>query len=70
MKAKKDPSPEQIEQLTAEIRATWTAAERLRRLRADWRPMFTRCDGEKLEIEAADYERHHEQRAELQTAGT
>ena len=60
MKKNSDPSPEQIEQLTAEIRATWTAAERLRRLRADWRPMFTLADGRQHGIEAADYEQHHE----------
>ena len=60
MKKNSDPSPEQIEQLTAEIRATWTAAERLRRLRADWRPMFTLADGRQQGIEAADYNQHHE----------
>jgi hypothetical protein len=60
MKKNSDPSPEQIEQLTAEIRATWSHRERMSRLRADCRPSFTRCDGERLEIEAADYEQHHE----------
>jgi hypothetical protein len=69
VKSNPDPSPEEIAELCLLIQADWSPAERLRRLRADWRPMFTRCDGEKLEIEAADYERHHDQRADLQ-AGT
>jgi hypothetical protein len=60
MKKNSDPLPEQIAELCLQIQSTWSHRERMSRLRADWRPMFTRCDGEKLEIEAADYERHHE----------
>ena len=60
MKKNSDPTPEQIEQLTAEIRATWTPAERMKRLRVDLRPTYTRCDGEHEVMSPADYERHHE----------
>ena len=67
MRKTKDPSPEQIEQLTAEIRGTWTAAERLRRLRVDLRPAYTRCDGVTEEMAADVYNGHHSERAELQT---
>ena len=67
MKKNSDPSPEQIEQLTAEIRATWTAAERMKRLRVDWRPSFTRCDGATEEMTADVYNGHHNERADLQT---
>ena len=66
MKKNSDPSPEQIEQLTAEIRATWTPAERLKRLRVDLRPTYMRCDGETEEMTADVYNGHHEQRQELQ----
>lgn len=43
-----------------EIQAGWSDAERLSRLRSDQRPTFTRADGVRCEIAAADYERHHE----------
>lgn len=55
----KDPTPEQIAAACLEIQSTWSERERMSRLRVDWRPMFSRCDGEKLEIDAAGYERHH-----------
>lgn len=32
-----DPSPEEIAERAAEIRAEWTPAETVRRLRWDWR---------------------------------
>lgn len=67
MAGTRDPSPAEIEQMTAEIRAGWTPAERMKRLRPDLRPMFTSCDGRELEIDAEDYDHHHEQR-ELITA--
>jgi hypothetical protein len=70
MKKNSDPTPEQIEQLTAEIRATWTPAERMKRLRVDLRPTYQRCDGEHEVMSPADYENHHASREELQTAGT
>lgn len=60
MKKNSDPSPEQIEQLTAEIQSTWTATERMKRLRADLRPTYTRCDGERLEMSSSVYDGHHE----------
>ena len=68
MKAKKDPSPEQIAELCREIQATWSEREKLSRLRVDWRPSFTRCDGETEEMTADVYNGHHNERAELQTA--
>ena len=70
MAAKKDPTPTEIAELCLQIQAGWTERERMSRLRADWRPMFTLADGRQQDIEAADYEQHHDQRAELQTAGT
>ena len=66
MAATRDPSPEEIEQLTAEIRATWTPAERMKRLRSDLRPTYTRCDGIEEHIDAEDYADHHEARERLQ----
>jgi len=54
-----DPTPADIERMTAEIRAEWTAEEKMRRLRPDLRPSFTRCDGEQIEMSAEGYERHH-----------
>jgi hypothetical protein len=66
MKKNSDPSPEQIEQLTAEIRATWSPAERMKRLRADLRPHYQRCDGESKEMTADVYNGHHSERQEVQ----
>ena len=66
MATNRDPTPEQIAAICAEIQSTWTAAERLRRLRSDQRPTFTRCDGVRETMAAEDYERHHSERAELQ----
>jgi hypothetical protein len=60
MKAKKDPTPEEIAELCLQIQATWSQRERMSRLRADCRPMFTLADGRQQGIEAADYEQHHE----------
>ena len=71
MATTRDPSPTEIAELCLQIQSTWSQRERMSRLRADWRPMFTLADGRQQGIEAADYERHHDQRAELQTtAGT
>jgi hypothetical protein len=63
-----DPSPEEIRQACAEIQSTWTEAERMKRLRADLRPTYTRCDGETEAITAANYDGHHRARGELQEA--
>jgi hypothetical protein len=54
-----DPSPSEIEQRDAEIRATWSEAERIWRLRPDLRPQYRRCDGERETMTAVNYERHH-----------
>ena len=70
MKKNSDPSPEQIEQLTAQIRATWTPAERMKRLRSDQRPAYQRCDGIEEHIDAEDYADHHEAREALQAGLT
>jgi hypothetical protein len=61
-----DPSAEQIAELTAEIRATWSPTERMRRLRCDLRPSVTLCDGRPMTMAAEDYNDHHEQREALQ----
>jgi hypothetical protein len=66
MATNRDPSPGEIRQICAEIQSTWTAAERMKRLRADLRPHYTRCDGETEEMTADVYNGHHEQRQELQ----
>lgn len=55
MTASKDPSPEEIRLACAEIQATWSPAERLRRLRIDMRPSYQRCDAVPVEIAADDY---------------
>ncbi len=65
-----DPTPEEIAAECLLIQSTWTAAERMKRLRVDLRPTYTRCDGETEVMSPAHYERHHACRAELQTAGT
>ena len=66
MAAKQDPSPTEIAAACLLIQATWTEAERMKRLRVDLRPTYTRCDGERLEMTSDVYDRHHERRAELQ----
>lgn len=62
MAATKDPSPEQIAAACLLIQATWTAREKLSRLRVDLRPHYTRCDGETEEMAADVYNGHHGQR--------
>jgi hypothetical protein len=66
MTAKADPTPEQIRLACLEIQSTWSEAERMKRLRADLRPTYTRCDGVTEPMTADVYDRHHERRAELQ----
>jgi hypothetical protein len=61
-----DPTPEEIAQRCAEIQAGWSPEERMKRLRSDLRPHYTRCDGVTEPMTAANYDRHHERRAELQ----
>ena len=60
-----DPTPAEIAQRCAEIQATWTPDEKLKRLRSDLRPSFVRCDGELMTMDADVYEGHHDARAEL-----
>ncbi len=66
MTATKDPTPEEIAQRCAEIQRGWSEQEKLKRLRADLRPTYTRCDGERETMDADVYDGHHERRAELQ----
>ena len=66
MTATKDPSPAEIAAACLLIQAGWSETERLKRLRVDLRPTYTRCDGERLEMTSDVYDRHHERRAELQ----
>ena len=66
MKAKADPTVEEIRLACLEIQSTWTPEERMKRLRVDLRPVFVRCDGVSETMSAEVYDRHHERRAELQ----
>ena len=58
----RDPTPEEIHLACLAIQSTWTAAERMKRLRPDLRPTYTRCDGERETMTAGDYNGHHGQR--------
>ena len=62
MAAKQDPSPTEIAAACLLIQAGWTEAERMKRLRVDLRPTYTRCDGETEEMAADVYNGHHGQR--------
>ena len=70
MSAANDPSPEEIAERCLLIQAGWTAREKLSRIRSDWRPSFTTCDGRELEMDAETYSGHHEQREALQAIST
>ena len=61
-----DPTPAEIAAACLEIQRGWSEQEKLKRLRADLRPTYTRCDGERETMTAESYIGHHEQRAELQ----
>jgi hypothetical protein len=61
-----DPSPAEIAAACLLIQAGWTEAERMKRLRSDLRPTYTRCDGVTEEMTAEVYEGHHERREKLQ----
>jgi hypothetical protein len=66
-----DPTPEQIAAACLLIQSTWSAREKLSRLRVDLRPMYQRCDGERETMAAEDYNDHHNERGKLQAmAGT
>lgn len=66
MAATRDPSPEEIAAICLEIQSAWTPAERMKRLRPDLRPHYTRCDGVEEDIDAEDYNHHHEAGEALQ----
>ena len=66
MAAKQDPSPAEIAAACLEIQRGWSEQEKLKRLRVDLRPTFTRCDGEREEMSAGSYNGHHGQREKLQ----
>lgn len=66
MKAKADPTVEEIRLACLEIQSTWTPEERMKRLRVDLRPSFVRCDGGRETMAAESYIGHHDARAELQ----
>jgi hypothetical protein len=59
---RRDPTPAEIAERAAEIRATWSPEETLKRLRADLRPWFRRCDGRREDFSLDVYEEHHAQR--------
>jgi len=60
MNTKPDPSPEEIAAACAEIQSGWTPDGRLKRLRADERPMVRCADDRLLAVSADDYEKHQE----------
>ena len=60
MGTKQDPSPDEIAERCAEIQLSWTPQERLRRLRADWRPMVKAGDNRLVDMTSDDLEAHHE----------
>jgi hypothetical protein len=60
-----DPTPEQIRLACFKIQRGWSPEERMRRMRADLRPTYTRCDGATEEMSSSVYDGHHERRAEL-----
>lgn len=66
MAATRDPSPAEIAAICLEIQAGWTPQERMKRMRPDMRPHYTRCDGVEEDIDAEDYDDHHAQREALQ----
>ena len=69
MKKNSDPSPAEIAAACLSIQQTWSAREKLSRLRSDQRPQYTRCDGETEDMSSSVYDGHHERRAELLETG-
>jgi len=55
----RDPSPAEIAAACLLIQSTWSAVERLRRLRADWRPMVKAGDNRLVDMTSDDLEAHH-----------
>jgi hypothetical protein len=66
MKKNSDPSPAEIAAACLSIQQTWSAREKLSRLRVDLRPTYQRCDGETEEMTADVYNGHHSERGKLQ----
>lgn len=60
MTQSKDPSPEEITRMCAEIQASWSQQERLKRLRVDLRPMVRTADDRLCDVSAEHYEQHLE----------
>jgi len=58
MNTKRDPTPSEIAERCAEIRATWSAVERQRRLRSDMRPTVAGADGRLHDVSADDLSTH------------
>jgi len=54
-----DPTPNELASLCAEIQAGWSPDEKLKRLRADLRPTYQRCDGIRETMSSDGYDRHH-----------
>jgi len=61
MSTKPDPSPNELALACLQIQSHWTPDERLKRLRADLRPMVKAADDRLVSVSAADYG-HHERR--------
>jgi len=58
MNQTKDPSPNELALACLQIQSGWTPDERLRRLRADERPMVRCADDRMVSVSAADYAKH------------
>jgi hypothetical protein len=44
------PTPAETQERCAEIQATWTPAERMRRMRHDWRPLGITAGGDMADV--------------------
>ncbi len=54
-----DPSLGEIAAACLQIQSRWNPAERLRRMRTDWRPSYRGVDGEAVNFELPVYDQHH-----------
>ncbi len=59
---RRDPTPAEIAERAAEIRAGWSPDELLKRLRSDWRPDYQLADGRRQVMNLDIYAQHHELR--------
>jgi len=59
MNTTRDPTPAEIAAACLLIQLSWTPQERMKRLRADWRPRVKAADGRLCEVSADDYDGHH-----------